>query len=116
MMHKKYKQMLSFMKKKQEGSKDLKRQPSWFLYILQCKDQTFYTGVTNNLARRLKMHNAGKASRYTRIRRPVKLIYQENCVNRTDALIRECAVKALPRQKKEELVNNQRVLSLRANC
>ena len=104
MMHKKYKQMLSFMKKKQEDRKDLRRQTPWFLYILQCKDQTFYTGVTNNLARRLKMHNAGKASRYTRIRRPVKLIYQENCMNRTDALIRECAVKALPRQKKEELV------------
>ena len=76
----------------------------WFLYILRCQNDTFYTGVTKDLERRLKMHNDGKASRYTRARRPVKMIYHENCASRARALVRECEVKALPRKKKEQLV------------
>ncbi len=78
------------------------REP-WFLYILECNGGTFYTGVTKDLERRLKMHNSGKASRYTRVHLPVKLLYHEICKNRTEALIRECAVKALPKSKKAEL-------------
>ena len=76
----------------------------WFVYILKCQDGSLYTGITNDLERRLKMHNNGKASRYTRIRRPVVLLYHETCASRTQALVRECAVKALPRVKKEELI------------
>ena len=78
----------------------------WFVYILECRDKSFYTGITKDIARRLKMHNDGKASRYTRVRRPVKLRYQEFCVSRTQSLIRECAVKALPRKKKKELIGH----------
>ena len=79
---------------------------NWFLYILRCQNDTLYTGVTKDLERRLKMHNDGKASRYTRARRPVKLIYHEGCVSRAEALVRECKVKALSRKEKEKLILN----------
>ena len=80
----------------------------WFLYILRCGNDTFYTGVTKDLKRRLKMHNDGKASRYTRARRPVTLIYHEDCASRAQALVRECRVKALSRKEKEQLILNGR--------
>ena len=106
-MHPKYKRMLKGMLAKEKANKKLRRKESWFLYILECSDKTFYTGVTNDLQRRFKMHNNGKASRYTRTRRPVKLVYQETCLSRTHALVRECAVKALPRKQKEKLVRKE---------
>ncbi len=96
-----YKRMLELMKSKRKHSS--KKDP-WFLYILKCCDGSFYTGITKDIERRFKVHNTGKAAKYTRSRLPVKLIYQEKCRNRTAALVRECAVKALPRKKKEELV------------
>ena len=65
----------------------------WFLYILKCCDNTFYTGITNDLQRRLDKHNDGSASRYTRSRRPVKLIYHERCQNKSSALKKECRDK-----------------------
>ena len=102
-MHPKYRKMLKLMQKKEKSLKKRTRD-KWFLYILQCQDGSFYTGITKDLERRLKMHNAGKASRYTRVRRPVRLCYQETCLGRTQSLTRECAVKALPRRKKEELI------------
>ncbi len=52
----------------------------WFVYILSCADGTLYCGITTDLARRRKQHNDGKASRYTRSRRPVRLMYQEGAV------------------------------------
>ncbi len=76
----------------------------WHLYILRCNDNTFYTGITNDVQRRLKMHNDGKASRYTRSRRPVILIYQERCRNKSSALKKECKVKFLSRKGKEEYI------------
>lgn len=79
---------------------------SWFVYMLECADGSYYTGVTNDLDRRLKMHSAGKASRYTRVRRPVKMLYSEACDGKTRALVRECEVKAYPRKKKEALVQS----------
>ncbi len=85
-------------KRKKKGEKD------WFLYVLKCKDGSFYTGVTNDVQRRFKMHENGKASKYTRARRPVKLIYEELCGRRADALVRECQVKAYSRKEKEELI------------
>jgi len=106
MVHPKIKRMVRLMNEK--PLKNPKSRQRWFLYILRCKDGSFYTGVTNNVERRLKMHSAGKASRYTRVRRPVQLIFQETCANRPIALARECAVKSLPREKKEELVNTQK--------
>ena len=76
----------------------------WSLYILECRDKTFYTGITNDLERRLKMHQDGKASKYTRTRRPVKMLYSEKCGDRSSALIRECEVKEWPRTKKTALI------------
>jgi predicted GIY-YIG superfamily endonuclease len=73
----------------------------WVLYILECKDGTYYTGITNDLSRRVQQHNKGAASRYTRSRRPVKVIYQERCRNRSSALKKEYAIKALSRQEKD---------------
>ncbi|MDO8519165.1 MAG: GIY-YIG nuclease family protein [Deltaproteobacteria bacterium] len=76
----------------------------WNVYILKCADGTLYTGVTKDLKRRLSEHNTGKAARYTRGRGPVKLVYQEKCKSRSVALVREYAVKALPREKKKLLI------------
>ncbi|HET6404259.1 MAG TPA: GIY-YIG nuclease family protein [Candidatus Thermoplasmatota archaeon] len=73
---------------------------SWHVYLLECADGTLYCGVTNDLARRVAMHNAGRASRYTRARLPVRLVWSEPCADRGAALRRELAVKALPRRAK----------------
>lgn len=75
----------------------------WFLYILECSDGSLYTGITTDLTRRTQRHNDGKGARYTRTRRPVKLVYYETCENRSAALIREAAVKALAPSKKRDL-------------
>lgn len=79
---------------------------AWLLYIVECRDGSLYTGVTNDLARRLKQHNDGDASRYTRSRRPVVLRYQEPCGDRSTALGRELAVKLLSRREKENLIRS----------
>lgn len=80
----------------------------WMVYIIECSDGSFYTGVTNDLERRQQQHNEGTASRYTRSRRPVTLRYQETCDSRSQALIRECSLRLLSRKQKEELVNRNR--------
>lgn len=95
----KYKRMLEGMVKNASGDPGL-----WFVYILECADGTLYTGVTNDLKRRFETHNAGKGAKYTRTRLPVKIRYYEECAGRSAALIRECRVKALPRDKKVKLV------------
>jgi predicted GIY-YIG superfamily endonuclease len=77
----------------------------WFVYILKCRDGTLYTGITNNLARREAEHNSGTASRYTRSRRPVRIIYQEPCGSRSAALKKEHAVKSLTRREKEDYID-----------
>ena len=78
----------------------------WFVYILRCADDSLYTGITNNLARRTEQHNAGTASRYTRGRLPVVLVYQEKQPNRSMALKRELAIKALSRKAKAALIQS----------
>jgi len=79
----------------------------WQLYILQCNDGTLYTGITNNLPRRLEMHNSGKASRYTRSRGPVALVYQEGCRNKSGALKKEYRIKSLSRREKEQYIRSK---------
>jgi predicted GIY-YIG superfamily endonuclease len=81
---------------------------SWMLYLLRCHDGSFYTGMTNDLARRLNQHQDGRASRYTRSRRPVKIVYSELCASRSLALKREIVVKALSRKEKEKLIKEQK--------
>jgi putative endonuclease len=77
----------------------------WFLYILECNDGTFYTGVTKDLERRLSQHNAKTASKYTRSRLPVKILYHEIHENRASALARECQVKSLSKKAKIKLID-----------
>ncbi len=77
---------------------------SWFVYILRCGDGSLYTGITKEIRRRCKQHNDGTASRYTRSRRPTKLVYQELHFTRSSALKREAAIKAMPRREKKALI------------
>jgi predicted GIY-YIG superfamily endonuclease len=77
---------------------------SWCVYILRCADGSLYTGITTDLDRRCKQHNAGTASRYTRSRLPVELVYQEARDSQSEALKRELEIKALTRQQKESLI------------
>ena len=76
----------------------------WLVYILRCVDGSLYTGITSELPKRLKAHAAGKASRYTRSRLPVKLVYSEPQESKSAALKREAAIKKLPRRAKELLI------------
>ncbi len=92
------------MQKKEESSVHEPEEDCWSLYILRCGDGSLYTGITKDLEARVKKHGQGKASRYTRTRLPVELLYQEYCGSRTQALIRECAVKAFPKKRKEKLI------------
>lgn len=75
----------------------------FYCYILECSDGTFYTGWTNAPERRLAQHNKGKGARYTKTRRPVKLVYLEEQTDKITALKRERAIKALPRKRKMKL-------------
>lgn len=76
-----------------------------FTYILRCADGTYYTGWTNNLEKRLAAHNAGVASKYTRSRRPVELVYHECFETKEEAMGREWRIKQLTRTQKEALIN-----------
>lgn len=76
----------------------------WLVYILRCRDGSLYTGITNDLPKRLKTHAAGKASRYTRSRLPVSLAYTEPKLSKSAALKREAAIKKLRRAEKERMV------------
>ncbi len=74
------------------------------VYILRCGDGTLYTGCTNDLARRVKTHSAGKGAKYTRARLPVELVYSEPAADKSTALRREAAIKALSRREKLALI------------
>ncbi len=77
---------------------------TWFVYMVECRDGSLYTGITNDLERRVHQHNEGTASRYTRSRRPVVLRYHEPCDGRSQALIREFSLKLMTPAQKRELV------------
>lgn len=78
---------------------------NWFVYILRCKDNSLYTGITTNLMRRIDEHNnKKKGAKYTRSRRPVCLVYQEEYQSRSEASQREYKIKKLPLHKKSKLI------------
>lgn len=77
-----------------------------YVYILKCKDNTFYTGWTTDLENRIKVHNQGKGAKYTRGRIPCKLIYHEEFDNKSDALKREIEIKKLNRENKLKLIES----------
>ena len=77
----------------------------WYLYILLCKDGSFYTGITNNLEKRLSEHKKGQGGRYTRSHKVVKLIYQEKQVSYSSALKKEAEIKKWSRGRKIKILN-----------
>ena len=78
----------------------------WFVYILVCSDDTFYTGVTTNIDRRLRQHNWELVwwAKYTRVRKPVQVIYSYTFNTRSEACIEESRIKKLSRLEKEKLI------------
>lgn len=77
---------------------------TYVVYILECADQTLYTGITNNLDKRLKVHEAGKGAKYTRGRGPYRVRYVEEVDGKSLALQREKSIKALTRAEKWQLI------------
>lgn len=78
----------------------------WFVYLLRCKNGSLYTGITTDVTRRVQEHNEGKGAKYTRLNKPVELVYVERTASRSSALIRELAIKRLKRKVKLELINS----------
>lgn len=79
----------------------------WSVYIIQCKDSKLYTGITNNLTRRIKAHNSGNGCRFTKYRAPVALLHSEQYLTKPDALRREAAIKRMERPQKLALVKTK---------
>ena len=84
--------------------KKMTERMSWVVYILECSDESLYTGITTNLARRITEHEQSNGARYTRGRGPLSLKYLEYCNNRAEASKREVSIKSLSRAKKLELI------------
>ena len=78
-----------------------------YTYILKCKDDSLYTGWTNDLKKRITSHNAGKGAKNTKARRPVELVYYEEFQTREEAMKREYAIKQLSRKEKEALIKTR---------
>ena len=79
-----------------------------FTYIVRCSDGTLYAGWTNHLEKRMKAHNSGSGAKYTRMRRPVELVYYEEFETKEEAMRREYAIKQLSRQEKLKLIEEKR--------
>lgn len=91
---------------KKEGNKKVTQ---WFVYMLRCVDDTFYTGITTDIERRVREHNGelkGKGAKCTRARRPVQLVYSEECTNRSAAGKREWEIKKMSREEKRQLLTD----------
>jgi putative endonuclease len=82
----------------------------WFLYILKCKNNTLYTGITNNLKKRFKAHSEGKGARYTRIFGVLKIVYTEKLRTRSRALKRECQIKSMTKKQKLALIARKKII------
>ena len=81
---------------------------SYFVYILECCDGSLYTGITTDVTKRLEEHNSSdKGAKYTKARRPVKLLYEESSSDRSSASKREYAIKKLTRLKKLQLIKKE---------
>ncbi len=81
---------------------------AYYVYILECSDNTLYTGIAKDVHKRLKEHNTSeKAAKYTRARRPVRLVYTQELHTRSEALKREYAIKKLKREEKLRLIKNE---------
>lgn len=81
----------------------------YFVYIVQCKDETLYTGYTVDLSRRIDAHNSSRGAKYTRGRTPVKLVYSEEFRSINEALKRERNIKSMTRKQKIEIINSNKL-------
>lgn len=79
-----------------------------YTYIVECSDGTYYTGWTNDIKKRIIIHNSKKGAKYTRSRTPVKLVYLEQTDTRQKAMSREAQIKRMSRQEKEQLIKNRK--------
>ena len=86
--------------------KSIKRKGEFFVYIIKCSDGTYYTGYTNNLDNRLKLHNQGRGARYTKVRRPLKLAWSKEYKYFKRAFLEELRIKKLSRKQKEKLIKD----------
>ena len=77
----------------------------WLVYMLECSDSSIYTGITNNLENRLKKHQSGDGAKYLRGRLPIKLIYKELFINRSEATKREISIKKMSKKEKKILID-----------
>lgn len=80
-----------------------------FTYIVECSDHTLYTGWTNDLEKRIQAHNDGKGAKYTKTRRPVRLVYFETFSTKEEAMSREYRIKRLSRKEKEQLIAGRKI-------
>ena len=76
-----------------------------YTYIVECSDHTLYTGWTNDLEKRIEAHNTGKGAKYTKTRRPVRLVYFETFATKEEAMSREYHIKRMSRQEKIKLIS-----------
>lgn len=81
----------------------------WYLYIVECADSTLYCGIALDVNKRITIHNLGKGAKYTRSKRPIKLLFTEEFSNHKDAVLREIEVKGLTREKKLKLIKENSV-------
>lgn len=85
----------------------------WYIYIVECADNTLYTGITTDVIRREEEHNSSdKWAKFTKMRRPVKIVFSQKCEDRSDASKKEYAIKKLTRKQKIEIINWTKKLSL----
>ena len=77
----------------------------WYVYILKCKDTSYYTGITTNIEKRIESHRNGKGAKYTKSRGPFSLVYKEKCKDHSAALKRERSIKKLKKIQKDNLIN-----------
>ena len=99
-METKYLRMIQGVERK--GRRD------WTVYILRCGDGSLYTAVAKDVRARVKQHSEGRGATYTRTRLPVTLLYQQEGLTRSEVLVREAQIKAMPRSKKEEIIFSRR--------
>ncbi len=78
----------------------------WFVYVLECDDGSFYTGISNNVEKRFSDHVNGKGGHYTRSHKPIKIIYSEKLASRSQALKKEAQIKSWSRKKKIKFLLN----------
>ncbi len=78
----------------------------WFVYIIECKDKSLYTGCTNNLQRRFERHYSGNGGKYTASHKPVRIVFSEEYKNKSEALKREAQIKGWSRSKKLKFIES----------